>query len=73
MLKSCFFEPEDANIIPKVVKNFNKPVVDVPVGAEDFKLVNDILINTPIPTYDLPDKAAQALRILYEYNKIRKQ
>ena len=67
MLKSCFFEPEDARIIPKIAMKFDKPVVDVPAGAEDFKLVTDILIDSAIPTYDLPDKAATSLRVLYEY------
>ena len=70
MLKSCFFEPKDAQILPVVAAKFNKPVVDVPAGAEDFKMVTDILIDTPIPTYDLPDKAAKALRVLYHYNQI---
>ncbi len=72
MLKSCFFKPEDAKVLPKIAEEFKKPVVDVPVGAEDFQLVTDILIDTPIPTYDLPDKAAKALKVLYEYNKILK-
>jgi acyl-CoA synthetase (NDP forming) len=70
MLKSSFFKPEDATVLPEVTKLFNKPVVDVPAGAEDFKMVTDILIDTPIPTYDLPDKAAKALKVLFEYNKI---
>lgn len=70
MLKSCFFTPEDAKVLPDVAKKFNKPVVDVPAGAEDFKLVTDILIETPIPTYDLPDKAAKALKVLYDYHRI---
>jgi acetyltransferase len=70
MLKSCFFEPEDARILPEVARKFKKPVVDVPAGAEDFKLVTDILINSPIPTYDLPDKAAKALKVLFQYHRI---
>ncbi len=70
MLKSCFFQPEDAKVLPEVVEKFNKPVVDVPVGAEDFQLVTNLLIDTPIPTYDLPDKAAKALRVLYEYSLV---
>ncbi|WP_455391588.1 hypothetical protein [[Eubacterium] cellulosolvens] len=70
MLKSCFFKPDDAKVLPAVADRFRKPVVDVPAGAEDFKLVTDILIETSVPTYDLPDKAAKALRVLYEYNKI---
>ncbi len=73
MLKSCYFKPEDAKILPEVARNFEKPVVDVPVGAEDFKMVTDILIDSPIPTYDLPDKAAKALKVLYDYNNIISQ
>ncbi|MEM2917645.1 MAG: CoA-binding protein, partial [Candidatus Bathyarchaeia archaeon] len=31
MLKSCFFEPKDAEVIPKIAGKYpNKPVVDVP-------------------------------------------
>ena len=70
MLKSCFFEPEDAVVLPKVAGKYIKPVVDVPAGAEDFKLVTDILIDSTIPTYDLPDKAAKALKVLFQYHKI---
>jgi acetyltransferase len=71
MLKSSFFKPQDAIILPEIAKKFDKPIVDVPAGAEDFHLVTDILIDTPIPTYDLPDKAAKALKILYEYHVIQ--
>lgn len=71
MLKSCFFEPEDANVIPEVAARFDKPVVDVPIGADDFIQVNNILRETSIPCYDLPDKAAKALRALYDYGKIK--
>ncbi len=71
MLKSCFFEPEDAKVIPEVAARFDKPVVDVPLGAEDFELVNNVLKETTIPTYDLPDKAAKALRALYDYGKTK--
>ena len=53
-----------------IENNYDKPIVDVPTGAEDFKLVTDILIETPVPTYDLPDKAAKALKVLYDYYKI---
>ena len=70
MLKSCFFKPEDAKVIPAIAEKFDKPIVDVPAGAEDFKMVTDILIDTAIPTYDMPDKAAKALKVLFEYNKI---
>jgi acetyltransferase len=71
MLKSCFFKPEDAKVIPEVAARFDKPVVDVPIGADDFIQVNNILRETPIPCYDLPDKAAKALKALYDYGLIR--
>jgi acyl-CoA synthetase (NDP forming) len=71
MLKSCFFEPRDAKVIPKIaVKHPNKPVVDVPAGGEDFALVHKVLGNTKIPLYNLPEKAAKALKILRMYGKI---
>ncbi|MEM3536848.1 MAG: CoA-binding protein [Candidatus Bathyarchaeia archaeon] len=71
MLKSCFFEPEDAEVIPKIAaKHPDKPVVDVPAGGEDFELVYKVLGNTQIPLYDLPEKAAKALKVLRTYYRI---
>lgn len=72
MLKSCFFESKDARIIYDVWKRYDKPIVDVPCGGEDFVLVSKVLRNTNIPTYDLPDKAARALNVLYKYWRISK-
>lgn len=71
MLKSCFFEPEDARVIPKVAAKYPmKPVVDVPAGGEDFALVYRVLGETDIPLYNLPEKAAKALKVLRAYGKI---
>ena len=72
MLKSCFFEPEDAEVIAEVAKKHpSKPVVDVPTGAEDYILVQKVLKHTDIPTFNLPDAAARALRWLREYDVVR--
>jgi len=75
MLKSCFFEPEDALAIAKVIdKHVGKPVVDVAAGGEDFTLVHRVLKGTNIPVYNLAEKAAKALRALRTYYKsIEKQ
>jgi acyl-CoA synthetase (NDP forming) len=71
MLKSCFFEPKDAKVIPKVMSKYpNKPVVDVPGGGEDFALVSQFLGSTRIPLYNLPEKAVKALEALRIYCKI---
>lgn len=71
MLKSCFFEPKDAKVIPKIAaKHPEKPMVDVPAGGEDFALVYKVLGNTPIPLYNLPEKAVKALKVLRTYGKI---
>jgi acyl-CoA synthetase (NDP forming) len=71
MLKSCFFEPEDALVIAEVAKGHpDKPVVDVPAGGEDFTLVRKVLQETSIPLYNLPEKAARALKALRTYYKI---
>jgi len=70
MLKSCFFEPEDAVVIAETSKKHpNKPVVDVPAGGEDFTLVQKVLRKTNIPVYNLPEKAAKALKALRSYEK----
>jgi len=71
MLKSCFFEPEDAQVIPKVAAKYpGKPVVDVPAGGEDFALVHEVLGDTNVPLYNLPEKAAKALKVLRIYGQI---
>jgi len=73
MLKSCFFEPEDALAVVKTTeKHADKPVVDVPAGGEDFALVQKVLRNTRIPVYNLPEKAAKALKTLRMYGEISK-
>jgi acyl-CoA synthetase (NDP forming) len=71
MLKSCFFEPKDAKVIPKLIAKYPyKPVVDVPAGGEDFALVYKVLGNTNVPLYNLPEKAVKALKVLRIYGKI---
>jgi acyl-CoA synthetase (NDP forming) len=71
MLKSCFFEPADAKVIPRIAMKYpEKPVVDVPAGGEDFALVHRVLGNTKIPLYNLPEKAVRALKVLRDYGKI---
>ncbi|MGC8998335.1 MAG: acetate--CoA ligase family protein [Candidatus Bathyarchaeia archaeon] len=71
MLKSCFFEPEDAKIIPKVAAKYpNKPVVDVTAGGEDFELIYEAIGESNIPVYNLPEKGVKALKILRAYGKI---
>jgi len=74
MLKSCFFEPEDALAIAKSAeKHAEKPVVDVAAGGEDFTFVHNVLQSTSIPVYNLPEKAAKALRALRIYHRITKK
>jgi acyl-CoA synthetase (NDP forming) len=73
MLKSCFFEPEDAKAIAETAKeSLEKPIVDVPAGGEDFDMVYKVLQDTKIPVYNLPDKAAKALKALRAYYKLVK-
>lgn len=73
MLKSCFFEPEDALAVAEISRRHpDKPVVDVPAGGEDFTLVRKVLKNTKIPAYNSPEKAAKALKALRIYSKTAK-
>ncbi len=74
MLKSCFFEPEDAwTIVEASKKHPDKPIVDVPAGGEDFGLVCEVLRGTGVPIYNLPEKAASALGVLRAYSRIREK
>ncbi|MEM2102495.1 MAG: CoA-binding protein [Candidatus Bathyarchaeia archaeon] len=71
MLKSTFFEPKDALVIAKTVKKFSgKPVVDVPAGGEDYNRIHKTLGKSNLPLYNLPEKAARALRALRLYAKV---
>ncbi|MEM1540717.1 MAG: CoA-binding protein [Candidatus Bathyarchaeia archaeon] len=71
MLKSCFFEPEDAMVIPEVAAKYpDKPVVDVAAGGEDFELVYEVIGESNIPIYNLPEKGVKALKILRDYGRI---
>ena len=68
MIRSCPLKPEDVEVVAKVAKKSKeKPVVDVVVGGGDHALVREVLKDREIPTYDLPEKAARALRALYRY------
>jgi acetyltransferase len=72
MLKSTFFEPSDSRVIPRIASRFpRKPVVDVPAGGEDFAKVYEVLGRSSVPLYNLPEKAARALRVLRAYGVIR--
>ncbi len=74
MLKSCFFEPEDAIAIAEVAKQHpDKPIVDVPAGGEDFMRILEVLRSTGIPTYNTPEKAARALGALRQHSKIHER
>jgi acyl-CoA synthetase (NDP forming) len=73
MMKSCFFLPEDARVIGELASASDKPIVDIPCGGDDFEQVSAVLKDYPIPTYNLPVKGARALRILYDYWKIRER
>jgi acyl-CoA synthetase (NDP forming) len=74
MLKSTFFEPKDAKSFPKIVSKYpHKPVVDVPAGGEDFAKVYEVLGRSRIPLYNLPEKAAKALKVLRTYGIIKQR
>ena len=72
-LKSRLLEPEDVHVVADEVMKPKKPVVDVVMGGEDCMLIRDMLQNTNLPVYDLPDKAARALKALRRYGQIREK
>jgi acetyltransferase len=74
MLKSRVLKPEDLELMAKAAKKSKeKPVVDVTVGGKDHVLVRGVLRERGIPTYDLPEKAAQAMKALYQYWQFREK
>jgi acyl-CoA synthetase (NDP forming) len=71
MLKSTFFEPQDARVVQEIAsKHPRKPVVDVPAGGEDFALVHKVMCATSIPVFNLPEKAVKVLKVLRTYGSI---
>lgn len=71
MLKSRLLELKDLETIAKAAKKSKeKPVVDVAVGEVDHMLVREVLKGEEIPTYALPERAARALRALYQYGQV---
>jgi acyl-CoA synthetase (NDP forming) len=71
MLKSTFFRPSDAKVVAEIsAKHPRKPIVDVPMGGEDFGKVHKLLGRSCVPLYNLPNKAVQALCVLREYGRI---
>jgi len=73
-LRSRILKPEDLEIVAKAAKKSKeKPVVDVTVGGEDHVLVRGVLRERGIPTYDLPEKAARAMKALYQYWQFREK
>jgi acyl-CoA synthetase (NDP forming) len=74
MLKSTFFEPKDAKSFPRIALRYpRKSIVDAPAGGEDFAKVYEVLGRSRIPLYDLPEKAAKALKVLRAYGIIRQK
>jgi acyl-CoA synthetase (NDP forming) len=74
MLRSRVLKPADLEIVAKATKKSKeKPVVDVTVGGEDAVLVRGVLREREIPTYDLPEKAAPAMKALYKYWQFREK
>jgi acetyltransferase len=74
MLRSHSIKPEDVEVVAKAArKSKEKPVVDVAVGGGDHVLVREVLRDKGIPTYDLPEKAARALKALCRYGQVREK
>lgn len=60
-------EPARA-VIDTVKKKFPKPVVAVWMGGEDIEAVARMFRKNRVPFYPVPERAAEALRTLIEYN-----
>jgi acyl-CoA synthetase (NDP forming) len=74
MLKSSVLKPEDLGTIAKATKKSKgKSVVDVTMGGKDPVLARGVLREKGIPTYDLPEKAANAMKALYKYWQFREK
>lgn len=72
--KSTFLKLEDVREAAKAVKKSkNTPVIDIVMCEKDCVLVRNELRDKDFCVYDSPRKAAQALRALCSYGKIRER
>lgn len=74
MLKSCYLKIGDVPIIVEAAKkNLHKPVVNVAPGGSDFFSIQREFRGSNIPVFNLPRKAAKALKTLWIYNNRKRQ
>ena len=70
-IKSTLLEPKDVREISSIAKKSKeKPVVDLTLGGEDNLHVRDALMDTEMPVYDQPEKAARVIKLLGVRGKI---
>ncbi len=54
-------------------KKYGKPMVTIMIGSEEAEKFKEYLENNGIPAFESPERAAIALRALYEYSMFRKK
>jgi acyl-CoA synthetase (NDP forming) len=70
-IKSTLLEPKDVREISAIAKKSKeKPVVDLAPGGEDNLHVREVLMDTELPVYDQPEKAARVMKLLGMRGKI---
>ncbi|MCS7131545.1 MAG: hypothetical protein NZ934_02320 [Hadesarchaea archaeon] len=70
-LNSCLLESREMRVIADVAKSVrDKPVVGVAIGGDWYIAVRDVLQDTDVPVYDLPERGAKALKALRLYGKL---
>lgn len=70
-IKSTLLEPKDVREISSIAKKSKeKPVVDLTPGGEDNLHVREVLMDTELPVYDQPEKAARVMKLLGMRGKI---
>jgi len=63
--------PDIVEVVIEAVKENKKPIIVIAAGGDYTEVLKKSLEESGVPCFSYPDRAAEALRSLYEYSKIK--